>query len=58
MNATIKRGVRFTLPAWRARRRNERTGYATVTRVCGNRAWTDYAGTFQKDFLQKYAEVV
>lgn len=54
---TIKRGVTFTLPIWKARRRGERTGYATVTRVAGNRVWTDYAGTFAKDFLEQYAEV-
>ena len=54
---TIKRGVTFTLPIWKARRRGERTLYATVTRVAGNRVWTDYAGTFRKDFLEQHAEV-
>lgn len=31
----IKRGTVFTLPAWRARRKGERTRYATVTKVIG-----------------------
>lgn len=57
MSATIKRGVTFTLPRWKARRRGERTIYATVTCVRGNRVWTDQ-GPFVKDVLEQYAEVV
>lgn len=55
--STIKRGTRFTLPVWAPRRRGDRRTYATVTRVSGNRVWTDLGIEFQKTILERYAEV-
>lgn len=65
MSATIKRGVTFTIPAWKARRKGERTRYATVTRVVGGVVYytlnTDRPTTPRHSrslaLLQKYAEV-
>jgi hypothetical protein len=65
MSATIKRGTIFTLPAWKARRKGERTRYATVTRVIGGIVYytldTDRATaprhTRSLALLQQYAEV-
>jgi hypothetical protein len=66
MTPTIKRGTVFTLPAWRARRRGDRTRYATVTRVVGGIVYytldsdrpTAPRHTRQLSLLQQYAEVV
>lgn len=66
MNATIKRGTVFTMPAWSARRRGDRTLYATVTRVARGivyyRLDTDRATTpthrVRLSWVQQYASVV
>jgi len=66
MSATIKRGTRFTLPAWKARRKRERTRYGTVTRVVGSIVYftldTDNPRaprhTRSLDLIERYAEVV
>lgn len=65
MSTKIKRGTRFTLPAWRARR-GQRTRYATVTRVVGGVVYyvldTDRLTTPRHSrslaLIERYARVV
>jgi hypothetical protein len=65
MSATIKTGTHFTIPAWKARRKGERTRYATVTRIVGDTVYYTVHGdspwkphrTRSLALLQQYAEV-